>query len=246
MNIAVIFAGGAGTRMKSRGLPKQFLEVHGKPIIQYTLEHFERHTDIHAIAVICIREYIEHMRGIIDAARIKKVKWLLPGGKTPLESQYIGLCAVKDTELEADRHIVLMHDGVRPLIDADTITRCIHSVKECGSAITISPAIETIITVDANDEVVSTFKRKDCRLGRAPQCFYLNDLLGVHNRALADGLRDVPDLFIDSATMMQYYGKPIHVVEGPVENIKITTAQDFYVFRAIIDAKESFQILGID
>lgn len=246
MNIALIFAGGSGTRMKSKGLPKQFLKVHEKPIIIYTIEHFENHPEIDAIMVVCIEEYVEYLKKLIENSSIKKVRWIVPGGSTPLMSQNIGLNLLSKEVLPDDNHIVLLHDGVRPLINADTITACIESVRIHGTAITMSPAIETIITVDDENNVKSTIKRKDCRLGRAPQCFRLNEILDVHNRALKDKLLDEPDLFIDSATMMQYYGYPIHVVEGPVENIKITTPTDFYIFRALIDAKENSQIFGIE
>lgn len=246
MNIAIVFAGGSGTRMKSNGVPKQFLKVYGKPIIIYTLEKFSSHPDIDAIAVICIKEYLCLLKELIIKFKINKVKWIEPGGKVPLESQYIGLRAVSSTLTSDEKHIVLMHDGVRPFIDGITITKCLESVKRYGTAITMSPAIETIITVDKNDNVQSTIKRNDCRLGRAPQCFLLNQLIAVHEKALADGIRDDTSLFIDSATLMQYYGYPIHVVEGPIENIKITTPMDFYIFKALIDAKENSQIFGLE
>ena len=246
MNIAVVFAGGSGSRMKSKGLPKQFLEAHGKAIIIYTLEHFDNHPLIDGILVVCIKEYIDYLKKLISRAGLTKIWWIEPGGKSPLESQYIGLKKIEKECAEGERHIVLLHDGVRPLIDTDCITKCIESVKKHGSAITMSPAIETIMTVDADDNVQNTYRRKDCRMGRAPQCFFLKDIIAVHERAMADGLRDDQELFIDSATMMQYYGYPVHVVEGPASNIKITTPSDYYVFKALIDAKENSQVFGIE
>lgn len=246
MNIGLVFAGGSGTRMKSKGLPKQFLRVYGKPIIIYTIEQFENHSDIDAILVVCIDEYIEQLWKEINYYGIRKVKWVVSGGKNPLESQYIGLEKISEESSKKEKHIVLLHDGVRPLINEETISKCIESVKKYNTAVTMSPAVETIITVDKEDNVQSTMRRKNCRLGRAPQCFWLNEILDIHNRAIDDGIRDIPDLFIDSATMMQYYGLPIHVVEGPIENIKITTPMDFYVFKALISAKENSQIFGID
>lgn len=246
MNIAVIFAGGTGSRMKSRGLPKQFLEVHGKAIIIYTLEHFEKHPDIDAIMVVCIKEYIEYLKKLVQKAELSKVKWIEPGGCSPLESQFIGLTKLAQECSGNVPHIVLLHDGVRPLINEDCITQCIESVKQYGTAITMSPAIETIITVDEKNNVKQTLPRKECRLGRAPQCFYLDQILALHHQAMKDGLRDNQELFIDSATMMQYYGYPVHVVEGPSANIKITTPTDYYVFKALIDAKENSQIFGLE
>lgn len=246
MNIAVVFAGGSGTRMRSKGLPKQFLEVHGKAIIVYTLEQFDNHPMIDAIVVVCIKEYIGYLKKLIAKAGLTKIRWIEPGGKSPMESQYIGLKRIETDCGQEERHIVLLHDGVRPLIDAECITKCIECVKEHGTAITVSPAIETIITVDDNDTVQNTYPRRCCRMGRAPQCFYLDQILTVHEKAMADGLRDDQTLFIDSATMMQYYGYPVHVVEGPASNIKITTASDYYVFKALIDVKESSQVFGIE
>lgn len=246
MNIAVIFAGGSGNRMKSNGIPKQFLEAYGKTIIIYTLEHFEKHPEIDAISIVCIKEYIGYLKQLIERAGMTKVRWILPGGKSPLESQYIGLKKIEEDCGKNEKHIVLLHDGVRPLIDSNCITKCLESVRQHGTAITVSPAIETIITVDENDIVQNTYRRKDCRLGRAPQCFYLDQIIDIHERAMSDGLRDDQTLFIDSATMMQYYGHPVHVVEGPASNIKITTPSDYYVFKALIDAKENSQIFGIE
>lgn len=227
MNIAVIFAGGVGRRMSSGDLPKQFLKMDGKEIIVYTLEVFEHHPLIEGIIVVCIEKWIPHLNRLIEGYGLDKVISVTPGGKTGQESIYNGL-------EEAGKHygednIVLIHDGVRPLIDQETITRCIECTKEKGSAITISPAIETIIQVEEGQRVKHIIERSQCLLARAPQTFYLKDILAAHRKAIEEGAPE----FIDSASIMNYYDYPLYTVEGPVENIKITTPMDYHLFQGL-------------
>ena len=240
MNIAVIFAGGTGKRMNTRAKPKQFLEMHGKPVIIYTLQHFEEHRDIDSIILVCLESWIDYARKIIKDFHIKKVTDIVKGGKSGQESIFNGLsCAYSNSSDSKD--IVLIHDGVRPLINSDTITDCLESVKKYGSAITTTPAIETIFLDGDGDRVGKIFNRTRCAMARAPQCFYLSDLYSAHLKAQKDKKYD----FIDSAMLMQYYGADLHMVSGPVENIKITTPTDFYLFRALLDAQENMQIVGL-
>lgn len=239
MNTALIFAGGTGTRMNSAGRPKQFLELHGKPIIIYTLEHFDRHPEIDSIAVVCIAGWIDYLKELLERFRIKKVRWIVPGGATSQESTLNGLNAVAADQDPAET-IILIHDGVRPLINAEVIHDNIASVQTYGNAITTVPATETIITTDGEGNVSELIDRKICRLARAPQSFYLKDILEMHHRASADRY----DEMIDSASLMIHYGVQLHMVNGPTENIKITTPSDYYIFKAIVESKESLQILG--
>lgn len=240
MNIALIFAGGTGTRMNSKTKPKQFLELHGKSIIIHTLEAFENHDEIDAIIVVCLESWISYLQNLIEKASLKKVKCVVPGGKTAQESQYNGLKAIKKACSPDNETVVLIHDGVRPLIDADTISKNIQSVKENGSAITVTPAIETVIMVDDELLLNKVLERSNCRMAKAPQSFYFKDILAMHERAIDEGRLN----FIDSASLMMYYGYNLHTVDGLPENIKITTPSDFYIFRAICEAKENMQIFG--
>lgn len=243
MNIALIFAGGVGSRMHGKEKPKQFLEIHGKAIIIHTIEQFEYHSQIDAIAMVCVAEWLDYLKSLIDKSNFKKVKWIVPGGATALDSQLNGLNAIVETlraqgESSLRDSVVLIHDGVRPLIDAYTISNCISGVRQHGSAITIAPANETIIKTDDTGKIVSTIKRSDCQLARAPQSFYIQDILEAHYQAINDGKHD----YIDSASLMIASGKDLYVVEGPSENIKVTTPLDFYIYRAILDAKENSQL----
>ena len=240
MNIAVIFAGGTGTRMNTRSKPKQFLEMHGKPVLIYTLENFQNHPLIDKIILVCLESWIDYAKGLLKKFGIEKVVTVVPGGTSGQESIYHGVRAAE--KLYGGNHVVLIHDGVRPLINAELITNCIHSVQEHGNAITVSPAIETIFLKEkSNNQVGKIFNRSQCEMAKAPQCFRLQDLYDAHEKARAEGRND----FIDSASLMQYYGYKLFTVNGPSENIKITTPSDFYIFRAIMDAKENLQILGL-
>lgn len=238
MNYAVIFAGGTGTRMNTRTRPKQFLTLHGKEIIIYTLEHFENHADIDGISVVCIAEWIDYLKTLLDRYHIKKVKWISQGGSTGQESIYNGLNAMRSDI--ADDSIVLVHDGVRPLIDEELISDNIRTAKEKGCAVTVVPANETVMLVDENEQIVESVDRNKCRVVRAPQSFIYRNLMDAHDKARAAGI----DHMIDSATMMSEAGYTLYPVVGKPDNIKITTPSDFYTFRAIVEAEENSQIFG--
>ncbi len=242
MNIAVIFAGGVGSRMHSKDKPKQFLELHDKPIIIHTLEHFEKHSMIDAIVVVCIESWIPYLNELLYKYRIEKVKTVVPGGETGQLSIYNGLKAAKGLSGD-EKSIVLIHDGVRPLINEKLITDNIQSVIETGSSITTGNVTETILVVNEEDSSINYVpSRKDSRVAKAPQSFWLEDILSSHERSMSDGETNC----IDSCTMMQKYGYKLHLIDGPSENIKITTPTDFYIMRAILDAKENAQIYGFE
>jgi len=239
MNIAVVFAGGTGQRMNTASKPKQFLELHGKPILIYTLELFQNHPMIDGIVLVCLENWIKYCKELLIKFHITKVCDIVPGGVSGQDSIFKGLeCASKNFPKDS---IVLIHDGVRPLINEETITNAITVVKKYGNAITVSPAIETVVLKKDDGEVGQILSRQDCEMAKAPQCFILGDIYNAHLRSQSEGKSN----FIDSASLMKYYGYKLATIEGPSENIKITTPSDFYIFRAIIDARENLQILGL-
>lgn len=236
-NIAVIFAGGVGSRMNSVSRPKQFLELNGKPIIIYTIELFDNHKDIDGIVVVCVAEWIPFLKKQLKKFGIEKVVDVVEGGKNGQESIYKGLLSA--SKRFSPDSIVLIHDGVRPLITEQTITDNIRCVQEHGNCITCIKAYETLV-VRKENENLEIPPREDCLIARAPQSFILDDIYGAHKKAQSDGLYN----FIDSCTMMTHYGHKMHVVIGPIENIKITTPLDFFIFRAMVQVHENQQIFG--
>ncbi len=239
MTDALIFAGGSGTRMNSKGRPKQFLQFYGKELIIHTLENFQNHPQIDQIGVVCIEDWIPYLKKVLEKYQIDKVKTIVPGGKTGQESIYKGLKSLE--EISPKDSVVLIHDGVRPFINEEVITACIESVKTHGSAITVVPAIETIVTLD-NGKIQSITDRSKCYHARAPQCFYLDQIIDAHEKARKDGNLNM----IDSASLMQLYGHELFTVPGNVDNIKITTPADFYTFKALYEVRENQQIFGMN
>ena len=238
MNNVLIFAGGAGRRMNSRSKPKQFLKLYGKEIIVHTLENFQNHPEVDNIVVVCIKGWITYLQKLLAQYGMDKVRLIVAGGKTGQESIYNGLCALSDFAPEDS--VVLVHDGVRPFVTDTLISDCIKSVKKNGSAITVTPATETIVELDGK-KINNITDRSKCYLAKAPQCFYLGQLLAAHEKAIKDGNTNM----IDSASLMRHYGHKLFVVPGAADNIKITTPADFYTFRALYDARENQQIFGL-
>ena len=229
---ALIFAGGTGSRMNTKTLPKQFLELHGKPIIIHTIEHFEDHPAVSDIVVVCVDGWLDYCRDLLARFNIKKVSQVVPGGETGQMSIFNGLAVLRE-KYKNDDDYVLIHDGVRPLVDCATIERNIESVESKGSAITVTLAIETVM-VTQEGSINRILNRNECLMAKAPQSFRLDDILSVHNRAKDDGIHD----FIDSASMMMHYGYTLYPVLGEPENIKITTPSDYYMFTGIIKNRE--------
>ena len=239
MNIAVIFAGGSGNRMHTKSRPKQFLEYNGKPIIIYTLELFDNHPMIDGIVVVCIESWIPFLQKMLKKFEINKVVRIEKGGETGQESIYNGLVAAEKYSKGGDDTIVLIHDGVRPLITENTITDNINTTREKGNCITCIPATETfIVKQDGGRLEIPT--RANSLIARAPQSFYLNDIISAHRKAQNEGRND----FIDSCTMMSFYGHRMNTVIGPMENIKITTPTDYFIFKAMVEVHENQQIFG--
>ena len=225
--------------MNTRSKPKQFLELHGKPIIIYTLEQFDQHDSIDGIIVVCVEGWIDYCKELLRKFHISKVKAVIPGGETGMLSRYYGIRQA--SEFYPDDAICLIHDGVRPLIDEDTISRNIETTKKYGSAVTVAPAVETIAIKDSDNKVGEIIDRSRCQMAKAPQTFRLGELMKVHQAAVDSGVKDC----IDTAFLMQSYGYDLYTVEGSPENIKITTPTDFYTFRALMDIRENSQIFGV-
>jgi 2-C-methyl-D-erythritol 4-phosphate cytidylyltransferase len=237
MNIALIFAGGVGTRMNTRSKPKQFLELHGKPIIIHTLEAFEYHSEIDKIVIVSLESAIEELRRYLRLFEISKVTEIVSGGDSGFASILNGLTALSGKCDDDD--LVLIHDGVRPLIDEQNITDCIRTAKKFGNAISCVSVTEGVI-VSKDGEVVDDFPdRKLLYATKAPQVFRFREIYDLYQRAQKEG-----KIIIESAHLCQQYGVKLHMVRSSPSNIKITTSTDYYIFRALHEAIENSQIIG--
>ena len=238
MTTALIFAGGTGQRMNSRAKPKQFLELHGKPVIIYTLEHFEMHPEVDSIVVVCLEGWISELRHLLRQYAIEKISSIVPGGDGGDKSIYCGLKVLADICKPDD--IVLIHDGVRPLISAQLISANIAKAAQFGNAITVEHVSESIVRLDSGKRVTDVPPRQEMFLAKAPQSFRFGDIWELYQRAQLDGLRT-----IDSAHLCSVYGIEMHTVMSTPNNLKITAPADYYIFRALFEAMENEQILGI-
>ena len=237
MNIAVIFAGGQGNRLNYHSRPKQFFEFRGKPIVVYTIEVFQHIQEVDAIVVVCLEDWIPYLRRQVEKYDLTKVVDIVPGGRKGQDSIYHGLVCAKQHFPEDS--MVLIHDGVRPLAMEKTIIECIEVAKEKGNCIVCVPAMETIVMKKA-DGSLEVPDRDSVLMVRAPQCFVLKDVMDAHQKALAEGRHD----FVDTCSMMNHYGYELHTIMGTAENIKITTPADYFMFKAIIEAREESAVFG--
>ena len=238
-NIAIIFAGGSGARMGS-GIPKQFLEVDNKPILIHTLEIFDDHPEIDEIYVACRKDYIGQLNKLVKKFMLTKVMGIVEGGATGQDSIYNGLMAAKANNENA---IVLIHDGVRPCINAEVITDNIESVKANGTAITCTSMYETPVSSKDGKKIDSAPPRSEFYTAQAPQSFYLNDIIAVHDETRQTN--PSYDGIVDSCSLMRASGKDVYIVEGPRGNIKVTTPEDLYIFRAMREYKHSVSVFGL-
>ena len=239
MNVALVFAGGSGQRMKNSAKPKQFLELYGKPIIIYTLEVFERHPEIDVVVIPCIAGWENYLQRLLDKFGIKTVKKILTGGKDTQESKMIALRYLQTICKEDD--IVLLHDAVRPLVTEKLITDNLAAVREYGNGITCVPFTETAIVSDDGKQIDRTIIRNTMYVAKAPQSFYFKDVLYAHEKG-----ENMPyTITIDTCSLMTELGVKLHMVPCETTNIKITTPEDFFLFKALVDLRENQEIFGL-
>jgi 2-C-methyl-D-erythritol 4-phosphate cytidylyltransferase len=235
---ALIFAGGTGQRMSLSSKPKQFLELYGKPIIIYTLEHFEYHKEIDDIVIVSVESHINELYSLLHRYGITKVSKIVPGGNTGHDSIYNGLIAMKENAKKDD--IVLIHDGVRPLITEELISENINAVRKYGAAITAELARESVVHSIDGLNINNIPNRAEAYIAKAPQSFYYGKILTAYDKASVDNVKTV-----DSAMLCNIYNIPMHIVESTKNNIKISNSTDFYMFRALYEANENQQIFGV-
>ena len=239
MNIAMIFAGGSGVRMGA-GIPKQFLEINSKPVLVHTVQMFQHHHLIDKIYISTLADYIPYVESLVEEYKLTKVAKVIPGGATAQDSIYN--CLKEGASENPEDSIVLLSDGVRPFISYDVITANIETCKEKGNAITCTSCFETILLSESGDTVDSVPYRKNTYAAQAPQTFRLGDIIAAH-----DKIREINPTYenmVDACTICTTLGIPVHMVEGNRGNIKVTTPEDVYIFRALLQYRENEQAFG--
>lgn len=243
-NMAIVFAGGTGSRMQA-DLPKQFLKIYGKEIIIHTLEKFQYNDNIDLIYVGCIENYIPFLEELVQKYNITKIPsdGIIPGGTTGQDTIYRLL--KKARENNPGDSICLIHDGVRPLITNKVINDNIDSVNKYGTGITSTRAFETpIISIDGI--IIDTvLARNTVYTAQAPQSFRLDDIINAHEivRKTQSGY-DNPKI-VDSCSLMMECGKSVHLVDGNRGNIKVTTVEDYITLLGNLSIKDQEQIIKL-
>ncbi|MCR4647901.1 MAG: 2-C-methyl-D-erythritol 4-phosphate cytidylyltransferase [Lachnospiraceae bacterium] len=225
MVTALIFAGGVGKRMKSREIPKQFLEVEGKPIIIHTLEHFSNHDMVDSIVVVCLESWIDELNKDIKKFAIKKVNDIIPGGKTGFQSIHNGLELISKQSKDDD--IVLICDGVRPILSEELITTCVNDTVKFGTAVPVTPSIVSVLYSEDGTSCRKNIERKKIFITQAPQGYRVRTIMDAHDEAIKKGVESV-----SSGDLMIELGHEIHIFQGIRENIKVTTPEDLNIMRA--------------
>lgn len=244
MNIAIIFAGGTGHRLKNGEdtTPKQFLKIHNKPIIIYTLELFEQHQDIDKIYIAIHPDYYDYMQDLVKHYFISKVAGIINGGATGQESIYNALKLAQSEN--PDNSIVLIHDGVRPNITTEVITENIKCAQKNGNAITCTSCFETILISENGNNPKYVPYRKNTYAAQAPQSFRLGEVISAHE-AIRKTNPNYTDI-VDTCTLFNVLGKETFMIKGNRGNIKITTIEDLYILRALIRYREDLEAFGIE
>lgn len=221
----LIFAGGVGTRMNSKDIPKQFLKVDGVPIIIRTIMHFEKHEQVDNIVVVCLESWIGELQSELNEFGIKKVVSILPGGQTGFQSIHIGLEYLDN--IMRDDEIVLICDGVRPCLTEKLITECIENADTYGSAVPVTPSIDSVLYSEDSENCEKNIARKKIFITQAPQGYPIGEIMDAHAEAIKRGIESV-----SSADLMIELGRAVHLYKGIRENIKVTTEEDLNVLRA--------------
>lgn len=232
MVIALLTAAGVGSRM-GQDIPKQFMHVENKPIIIHTMEAFQRHPSVDAIAVVTLPSWIDVLKAYAKQFNITKMRWCVAGGETGQDSIRNGLNAIAAEESEET--VIMVHDGNRCLVSDEIISDSLATFKRHGSAVVAIPCVEAVFR--SNDNGVSasvSIPREQLFRTQTPHTYTLGKLLWAHKKAMENGITNTAA----SCTLMQALGEKIYFSRGSEENLKITTVDDMMIFKALLHTKK--------
>lgn len=231
MNIAIVLAGGLGNRMNN-SVPKQFLKVYGKPVLIYTLESFQQHPQIDAIEVVCLEGWQTEVLNYIKQYELSKVRWVVAGGMTVQESIRNGVFFLENKAEDED--IIVIHDGVRPLVDSSVLADAISVCRQYGNAVSALPFNEQIFVADCEDTGATNkyIPREMLRRVSTPQAYSFGILDEKYHEAFekSKGIHGASY----TNTMMAELGVKLHFSAGSDKNIKLTTKEDLEIFKSIL------------
>lgn len=231
-NIVLIIAGGVGARM-GQDIPKQFINVYDKPVIVYTLEAFQKHPSIDAIEVVCLDGWHDVLWAYAKQFGIAKLENIVSGGKNGQDSIRNGLYDIASRHNGSD-DIVLVHDAIRPMVSNDIISDNIRVCRQYGNAITVVPCTAAMLKTFDSLSTEEQVPRDNLKITQTPQAFFLQDIIAAHKEALKKGITNS----VASCTMYIELGRKLYMSAGSEKNLKLTTAEDIEVFKALLNAKK--------
>ncbi len=233
MTIAIIIAGGSGSRM-GQDIPKQFINVHDKPVLLYTLEGFQKHPQIDAIEVVCLEGWQSPVWAYAKQFNITKLKWVVTGGSTGQESIRNGVYHLEGKC--ADDDIIVIHDGIRPLVDETVLTDVINKCQQFGNAVSSLPYNEQIFLIDDEYSTTRYIPRETLRRVSTPQAYSYAKLLWGYRKAFSERIGIYGSSYTN--TMMVELGERLYFAAGSDKNIKLTTKDDLELFKAYLKSEE--------
>lgn len=229
MNVAIIIAGGSGHRM-GQDIPKQFINVYDKPVIIYTLEGFQKHPQIDAIEVVCIDGWQEVLKAYARQFNIDKLKWIVSGGETGQESIRNGVYNLEDVLQKDDT--VIIHDGIRPMVDDTVLTDVLLKCERYGNAVTSLPYNEQIFVTEDGVSTTQYIPRETLRRVSTPQAYKFGKLDWAYHEAFEKEIGIYGSSYTN--TMMVELGEKLYFAAGSDKNIKLTTRDDLEIFKAYL------------
>lgn len=232
MNIAVIIASGTGQRI-GNSIPKQFIHVNNKPIIIYTLEAFEKHPNIDAIEVVCLDGWHEILKAYAKQYKITKLKWIISGGRTGQESIRNGVFNLEKICSEDD--MIIIHDGIRPLVDENVLSDVIVKCNQYGNGVTSLPYNEQIFIKEDENVTREYIPREQLKRVQTPQAYKFGKLLWAYKKAFEENIGISGSSYTN--TMMVDLGEKLYFAIGSEKNIKLTTKEDLEIFEGLLKLK---------
>ena len=234
MNVAMILAGGVGSRFGA-DVPKQFVEVDGRPVLFWTLEAFQRHPMIDAIELVLIDGWRDVVEDFKNRLGISKLKWIVPGGASAQESIRNGVFALEGVCSPDD--IVVVHDGIRPLVESAVLDSVIEVARKFGDGVTSMPYNEQIFVVDEKEPSTTTkyIPRETLRRVATPQAYRFDLIDAAYHEAFEKGIGVHGSAYAN--TMMVELGRRLHFAAGSDRNLKLTTKGDLAVFKALVETE---------
>lgn len=235
MNVAIIIAGGVGSRMKM-DIPKQFIHIYDKPVIIYTLEGFQRHPEIDAIEVVCLDGWQDTLRDYARQYGITKLKWIVTGGNSGQESIRNGVYNLEG-ELK-DEDIAIIHDGIRPMVDSSVLSDIIRVCRKHGNGVTSTPYNEQIFRIQDEYSTREYIPRETLRKVATPQAYRYDLLLRSYKKAFAEEIGIYGSSYTN--TMMVDLGETLYFAAGSDKNIKLTSKDDLELFKAYLKMEHDY------